>query len=128
VLEGPFVAGVINYYGENGERLIAEEVVRSKSVMTRTRKLRIAYRPYQVVGAISPWNFPVILGLEDLIAAMTAGSAAVAKPSEITPLTVMHIIDAWKSEIGGTAPARWRLCVRRRMRLQSTHRPSKPRL
>jgi acyl-CoA reductase-like NAD-dependent aldehyde dehydrogenase len=43
----------------------------------------------------------VILGLEDLLAAMTAGSAAVLKASEFTPLTTMKIIDAWKQEIGG---------------------------
>ena len=54
-----------------------------------------------MVGAISPWNFPVILGLEDALAAMTAGSAAVLKPSEFTPLAVNRIVDAWKREIGG---------------------------
>lgn len=100
-LEGPYVAGVINFYGEHGAEYLAEHAVKGRTPLTRAKRMTLAYRPYQVVGAITPWNFPVILGLEDLIAALTAGSAAVVKPSEFTPLTTMRIIDAWKHEIGG---------------------------
>ena len=49
---------------------------------------------------ISPWNFPVILSLGDAIPALLAGNAVVIKPSEITPLTLMKIVDAWREEIG----------------------------
>jgi betaine-aldehyde dehydrogenase len=100
-LEAPYVAGVINFYGENAAEYLAEQIVKGRTPMTKAKRLTVAFRPFQVVGAISPWNFPVILGLEDLIAAMTAGSAAVLKASEFTPLTTMRIIDAWKHEIGG---------------------------
>ena len=99
-LEAPYVAGVINFYGENAAEYLAEQVIKGRTPLTKAKRLTVAFRPYQVVGAISPWNFPVILGLEDLVAAMTAGSAAVLKPSEFTPLTTMRIIDAWKREIG----------------------------
>src|SRR5205823_12434395 len=64
-------------------------------------KLRVVYSPYQVVGNISPWNFPLILSFDDTIAALMAGAAAVIKPSEFTPLTTMEIVRAWKEEIGG---------------------------
>jgi acyl-CoA reductase-like NAD-dependent aldehyde dehydrogenase len=100
-LEAPYVAGVINFYGEHGAEYLAEQIVKGRTPMTKAKRLTVAFRPFPVVGAISPWNFPVILGLEDLIAAMTAGSAAVLKASEFTPLTTMRIIDAWKHEIGG---------------------------
>ncbi len=100
-LEGPYLAGVINFYGENAAEYLAEQVIKGRTPMTKAKRLTVAYRPYQVVGAISPWNFPVILGLEDALAAMTAGSAAVLKPSEFTPLAVNRIVDAWKREIGG---------------------------
>ncbi len=99
-LEAPYVAGVINFYGENAAEYLAEQVIKGRTPLTKAKRLTVAFRPHQVVGAISPWNFPVILGLEDLVAAMTAGSAAVLKPSEFTPLTTMRIIDAWKREIG----------------------------
>ena len=43
------------------------------------------FSPYQVVGIISPWNFPLVLSLVDLIPALAAGCAVVLKPSEVTP-------------------------------------------
>lgn len=41
--------------------------------------------PYCLFGAITPWNFPLLLGLVDAIPALMAGCAALIKPSEITP-------------------------------------------
>lgn len=41
--------------------------------------------PYQLVGAISPWNFPVALSLIDAVPALLAGCAVFVKPSEVTP-------------------------------------------
>ncbi|MWK38362.1 aldehyde dehydrogenase family protein [Actinomadura sp. J1-007] len=41
--------------------------------------------PYPLVAVISPWNFPLLLGLIDAIPALTAGCAALVKPSEVTP-------------------------------------------
>ena len=43
------------------------------------------YVPYQLVGAISPWNFPLLLALIDAIPALLAGSTVLLKPSEVTP-------------------------------------------
>jgi acyl-CoA reductase-like NAD-dependent aldehyde dehydrogenase len=47
--------------------------------------VRQANRPYPLVGVISPWNFPLLLGLIDAIPALAAGCAVVVKPSEVTP-------------------------------------------
>lgn len=41
--------------------------------------------PYQLVGVISPWNFPLLLSMIDTIPALLAGCAVIVKPSEITP-------------------------------------------
>ncbi len=41
--------------------------------------------PYQLVGVISPWNFPITLSFIDAIPAMMAGACALIKPSEVTP-------------------------------------------
>lgn len=41
--------------------------------------------PYEVVGVISPWNFPLLLSIIDTIPALLAGCAVIVKPSEITP-------------------------------------------
>lgn len=41
--------------------------------------------PYALVGAISPWNFPLLLAFIDAIPALMAGSAVFVKPSDVTP-------------------------------------------
>ena len=43
--------------------------------------------PYGVVLIISPWNYPFLLTLEPLAAALVAGNTCVVKPSELSPET-----------------------------------------
>ncbi|WP_433709341.1 aldehyde dehydrogenase family protein [Nocardia sp. CA-084685] len=47
----------------------------------------IQYEPLGVVLIIGPWNYPVVLTLGPLIAALAAGNCAVIKPSELAPAT-----------------------------------------
>lgn len=47
--------------------------------------------PYDLVGVISPWNFPLLLALIDAIPALLAGCAVVVKPSEVTPRFIAPI-------------------------------------
>ena len=99
--ELPYLADVINFYGAKGAKFIGEESVRPHSPLLGTKKLRVQYRPYPVVGVISPWNFPLVLGLGDALPALQAGAAVVVKPSEFTPLGLAEVAEAWKQEIGG---------------------------
>jgi acyl-CoA reductase-like NAD-dependent aldehyde dehydrogenase len=43
------------------------------------------WAPYPLVGAISPWNFPLLLSMIDATPALMAGCAVMLKPSEVTP-------------------------------------------
>lgn len=47
--------------------------------------------PIGVVGAIAPWNFPVLLAMFKLAPALLAGNTVVLKPSPFTPLTTLRI-------------------------------------
>jgi acyl-CoA reductase-like NAD-dependent aldehyde dehydrogenase len=51
------------------------------------------YVPLGVVGAISPWNFPVALSMCKVIPALLTGNTIVLKPSPFTPLTMLRIAD-----------------------------------
>ncbi len=44
-------------------------------------------QPYGVVLIMSPWNYPVLLCLDPVIAALSAGNCCVVKPSSTTPAT-----------------------------------------
>jgi acyl-CoA reductase-like NAD-dependent aldehyde dehydrogenase len=49
------------------------------------RRARVAYEPYGVIGIITPWNYPFVIGMSAVTAALVAGNATVLKPSEYTP-------------------------------------------
>ena len=48
---------------------------------------RVHYQPLGVVGAISPWNFPIYLTFVPLSGIFAAGNRVMIKPSELTPAT-----------------------------------------
>ncbi|MFL5907245.1 MAG: aldehyde dehydrogenase family protein [Solirubrobacterales bacterium] len=99
--EMPYVTDLINYYGKTARKYIGDQRVAAHSPLMKMKRLRVQFRPYPVVGVISPWNFPLILSLGDAIPALQAGCAVVIKPSEVTPLGLGEIVEAWKAEIGG---------------------------
>ncbi|HEY7455742.1 MAG TPA: aldehyde dehydrogenase family protein [Solirubrobacterales bacterium] len=96
-----YLADLINFYGSRAEKFIGDETIRPHTPLSASKKLMVQYRPYPVVGVISPWNFPLALALGDAIPALQAGAAVVVKPSEFTPLGLSEAIAAWKEEIGG---------------------------
>jgi acyl-CoA reductase-like NAD-dependent aldehyde dehydrogenase len=96
-----YLTDLINFYGSKAAKFIGDETVRPHSPLAASKKLMVQYRPYPVVGVISPWNFPLALALGDAIPALQAGAAVVVKPSEFTPLGLEEIVKAWHEEIGG---------------------------
>jgi acyl-CoA reductase-like NAD-dependent aldehyde dehydrogenase len=98
--ETPYLLDLINFYGKRARKYIGDEKVPAHSPLMKVKRLKVTYRPYPVVGVISPWNFPLILSLGDAIPALIAGCAVVIKPSEVTPLGLGEIVDAWKNELG----------------------------
>jgi acyl-CoA reductase-like NAD-dependent aldehyde dehydrogenase len=47
--------------------------------------------PYGVVGAITPWNLPLNQACRAIAPALAAGNAVVAKPSEFTSTSTLHL-------------------------------------
>jgi betaine-aldehyde dehydrogenase len=99
--EVPYLADLINFYGAKASKYIGDQRVPAHSPLMKVKRLKVQYRPYPVVGVISPWNFPLILSLGDAVPALIAGCAVVVKPSEVTPIGIGEIVEAWKYEIGG---------------------------
>jgi len=79
------VAGTARYYLQQGAAHVSSKHGGAPvPVITRAE---VIYKPYPVVGLISPWNYPFLLSIGDAIPALLAGSAVVVKPSELTPLS-----------------------------------------
>ena len=51
-------------------------------------------QPVGVVGAIAPWNFPLILGIRKVAPAMAAGCPVILKPASATPLSSVLFAEA----------------------------------
>lgn len=81
------VAGTARYYLAHGRRHMADRSARGGvPVLTSAR---IAWHPHGLVGLITPWNFPFLLGVGDALPALLAGNAVLTKPSELTPLSTL---------------------------------------
>ena len=80
-------ANAFGFWAKNAEKYLADERVRSSSVMLKGKKLLLRYRPLGLVGVIGPWNYPLTNSFGDCIPALAAGNSVILKPSEITPLT-----------------------------------------
>ena len=57
------------------------------------RKVEAHRKPLGVVGAIVPWNFPLILMAFKVPAALIAGNTMVLKPAPTTPLSTLRIAE-----------------------------------
>jgi acyl-CoA reductase-like NAD-dependent aldehyde dehydrogenase len=56
-----------------------------------TRRVELTRRPLGVVGAIIPWNFPVLIAAFKFPLALLAGNTIVLKPAPTTPLTTLRL-------------------------------------
>ncbi len=62
----------------------------------------IVHEPLGVVGAISPWNYPMLMAVWKLAPALAAGNCVVLKPSEQAPLSCIRLAQLFM-EAGGPA-------------------------
>ncbi len=54
-------------------------------------RAELYYRPLGVIGAITPWNAPIVLAAPKIASALYAGNAIILKPSPFTPLTTLRL-------------------------------------
>ncbi|MFC0488489.1 aldehyde dehydrogenase family protein [Sinomonas atrocyanea] len=57
-----------------------------------TTRAVLHYRPLGIVGAIGPWNWPMMITVWQIAPALRMGNAAIVKPSSYTPLSVLALI------------------------------------
>ncbi|MFI5494951.1 aldehyde dehydrogenase family protein [Actinoplanes sp. NPDC051859] len=76
---------VLQGYADLAARPVAEETIGNSLVVRE---------PVGVVGAITPWNYPLHQVVAKVAAALAAGCTVVLKPSELTPLVAYLLLDA----------------------------------
>ncbi|HSW16487.1 MAG TPA: aldehyde dehydrogenase family protein [Ramlibacter sp.] len=66
---------------------LAPEVLRD----TPQQRVEVRRRPLGVVGAITAWNYPVLLAMWKIVPAVLVGNTIVVKPSPNTPVATLRI-------------------------------------
>ena len=79
----------LRWFAEEGKRaygrLIPHQAQGRRNLVVKT--------PIGVVGAISPWNFPLVLAVRKVAPALAAGCTVVLKPSSQTPLCAVALAE-----------------------------------
>ena len=84
----PAAARCINWYGEAVDKLYDEIAPTGPDALAM-----ITREPMGVIGAIVPWNYPMIMASWKLGPALAAGNCVVLKPSEKSPLTALRLAE-----------------------------------
>lgn len=80
---------LLKYYAEVAPRILRRQWVKANWLIGKSA---YTYRePFGVVGAITPWNYPFLLVMDAVTAALFTGNTVVVKPSELTPFSALKV-------------------------------------
>ncbi len=79
-------AGTFRYYAEAIDKVYGEIAPTAENVLGLIHR-----EPIGVVGAIVPWNFPLMIGAWKIAPALAAGNSVVLKPAETASLTLLRL-------------------------------------
>src|SRR5437660_4238641 len=82
-------ADTFEWFGEEGKRAYGQVIPNSQP---GKRHITVKH-PVGVVGAISPWNFPITLQSRKIAPALAVGCTVVAKPASQTPLSLVQVFE-----------------------------------
>jgi aldehyde dehydrogenase (NAD+) len=82
----PAVIDTLTYYAGMADKINGQVIPARTDALTYTVR-----EPLGVIGAIIPWNFPLMIGMWKIAPALACGCTVVLKPAEITPLTALKL-------------------------------------
>jgi aldehyde dehydrogenase (NAD+) len=84
----PAVIDTLVYYAGMADKINGQVIPARTDALTYTMR-----EPLGVVGAIIPWNFPMMIGMWKFAPALACGCTLVVKPAELTSLTALRIAE-----------------------------------
>ena len=84
----PELIAVLRYYAGWADKIHGETLPAAGPLFNYTRR-----EPLGVIGAIVPWNFPLLLAVWKIAPALACGNTVVLKPAEETPLTALKLAE-----------------------------------
>jgi len=83
-IDMPAAAECLAYFGEYADKLYGDTYPSRPDAFLMTLR-----EPVGVVGAITPWNFPLLQAMWKIAPALALGNSVVLKPASATPLTCL---------------------------------------
>jgi succinate-semialdehyde dehydrogenase / glutarate-semialdehyde dehydrogenase len=80
----------LRWFAEEGRRVYGR-VIPHQAAAKRNMVIRV---PVGVTGAISPWNFPLMLSVRKVAPALAAGCPVILKPASATPICCAMLAEA----------------------------------
>jgi acyl-CoA reductase-like NAD-dependent aldehyde dehydrogenase len=93
-LDVPRTAACFRYFGGMADKIEGSVIPVEAGFLNYVQR-----KPIGVVGQIVPWNFPLMFTSWKMGPALAAGNTIVIKPSEITPLSTLRIVELM-TEVG----------------------------
>jgi succinate-semialdehyde dehydrogenase/glutarate-semialdehyde dehydrogenase len=87
--EVDYASSFTEFYAEEAKRVLGEIIPTPK----KTGRMLVLKQPVGVVGAISPWNFPLAMITRKISPALAAGCTVVVKPAPETPLCALALAE-----------------------------------
>lgn len=85
--EVQYGADFLLWYAEEAKRIYGETIPAPRP----DQRFIVLHQPVGVVGAITPWNYPVSMITRKVAPALAAGCTIVLKPAEATPLCAIEV-------------------------------------
>jgi aldehyde dehydrogenase (NAD+) len=82
------VIDTVRYYAGWCDKITGQVIPARPDALTYTVR-----EPVGVVGAIVPWNFPLMIGMWKIAPALACGCTVVVKPAELTPLSMLRVAE-----------------------------------
>jgi aldehyde dehydrogenase (NAD+) len=82
------VIDTVRYYAGWCDKITGQVIPTRPDALTYTVR-----EPVGVVGAIVPWNFPLMIGMWKIAPALACGCTVVVKPAELTPLSMLRVAE-----------------------------------
>ncbi|MHA6196026.1 aldehyde dehydrogenase family protein [Pseudomonas wadenswilerensis] len=83
------VMGGVAWTRYNADLEIPVELVED----TPQQRIELQRKPLGVVASITPWNWPFMIAVWHIIPALRAGNCVVSKPSSLTPLSTLRLVE-----------------------------------
>jgi len=78
------------YYANTAAEYLGPK--RRQGVQLMLTQVTELHHPKGLVGIISPWNYPLTLGISDALPAIIAGNAVLTKPDQQTPFSALWAV------------------------------------